>query len=201
MWLPKMRELKEAFGSFFSAPYTTRFPLKEEVDLPDGFRGKPRYDADTCVGCGTCAQVCPPGAIDLIDEPEKGMRTLRVDYNRCMNCGQCEEKCITGTGITLTREYVLVLTDKSAAEAFEAVQKPLLVCEICGAVIGCNDHLAWIKTRLGAKAYAHPNLLLWTQEQFVPAGPAETKSRIRREDQIKMVCARCRYRVVVADEF
>jgi formate hydrogenlyase subunit 6/NADH:ubiquinone oxidoreductase subunit I len=201
MWLPKMRELKEALGSLFSAPYTTKFPAKDEIDLPDGFRGKPRYDEKTCVGCGTCAQVCPPGAIDVKDDPVQKTRTLTVDYNRCMNCGQCEEKCITATGIRLTKEYALILTDKKAPEAFESVQKFLAVCEVCGAVIGCKDHLAWIKERLGAKAYAHPNLLLWTQEQFAPPGPAEVKSRIRREDQIKTVCARCRWRVVVADEF
>lgn len=202
MWLPKMRELKEAIGSLFSAPYTTKFPADmSAVDLPDGFRGKPKYNADTCVGCGTCALVCPPGAIDVIEDMEKKTRTLRVDYNRCMNCGQCEEKCITETGITLTKDFVLVLLDRSDPSAFESAEKELVICESCGAVIGCRDQLEFIKGRLGAKAYAHPNLLLWTQEQFDQPGPAEIKTRIRREDQIKAVCAKCRYQIVVADEF
>lgn len=202
MWLPKLRELKEAVGSLFSAPYTTKFPADmNAVDLPDGFRGFPRYDASGCVGCGTCAQVCPTAAIDVIEDKKKRMRTLRVDYNRCMNCGQCVEKCITGNGISLTKEFVLVLMDRTDASAFESVEKELVLCESCGAVIGCKDHLAWIKDRLGAKAYAHPNLLLWTQEQFAEPGPAEVKSRIRREDQMKQMCAKCRYQVVTADEF
>lgn len=202
MWLPKIRELKEAIGSLFSAPYTTKFPADmTAVDLPDGFRGKPKYDADTCVGCGTCAQVCPPRAIEMVDDFEKKTRTLTVDYNKCMNCQQCEEKCITETGITLSKDFVLVLMDLNDESAFESVEKKLLVCESCGVAIGCSDHMAFIKQRLGAKAYAHPNLLLWTQEQFDSPGPADIKTKIRREDQIKSVCAKCRYQIVVADEF
>ena len=202
MWLPKIRELKEAVGSLFSAPYTTKFPADlTEVDLPDGFRGKPKYNPDLCVGCGTCAQVCPTAAIDIIDDMTKQIRTLRVNYNYCMNCGQCEEKCITESGITLSKDFLLVLMDRSDPSAFESVEKELLICESCGASIGCRDHLEFIKDRLGAKAYAHPNLLLWTQAQFAEPGPAKIKSRIRREDQIKMLCPKCRYRVVVTDEF
>jgi formate hydrogenlyase subunit 6/NADH:ubiquinone oxidoreductase subunit I len=201
MWLPKIRELKEAVSSLFSAPYTTKFPAKPEIDLPDGFRGLPRYDEKTCVGCGTCAQVCPSGAIELMDNPKKKIRTLRIHYSVCMNCGQCEENCITKTGIQLTKEYALVMTDKLDPSAFEVVEKEMLVCESCGALIGCSDHLSWIKNRLGAKAYAHPNLLLQTQKQFSTPGPAEIKSRVRREDQVKTVCAKCRYRIVTADEF
>lgn len=202
MWLPKMRELKEAIGSLFSAPYTTRFPADmTAVDLPDGFRGTPKFDPDTCVGCGACVQVCPTRAIDVIDDREGKKRQFRVDYTRCMNCGQCEEKCITESGIALTKDFAVVLMDKSDASAFDSVEKELVICESCGAIIGCRDHLKWIKDRLGAKAYAHPNLLLVTQEQFSGLGPSEIKNRIRREDQIKQVCAKCRYQIVVTDEF
>ncbi len=200
MFLPKLREIKEALTSFFSAPYTTKFPAKPDMESA-AYRGMPRYNEDVCVGCGTCVQVCPSSAIELVDDKEKKLRTLRVDYGSCIQCGQCQEKCITETGIENTPFYSIAVTDVKTEEVFETVEKALVLCESCGEVIGCRDHLSWVKERLGAKAYAHPNLLLRSQEDFTEVAPAKTKSRIRREDQIKFVCGRCRQKIVVADEF
>jgi hydrogenase-4 component H len=200
MYLPKLREIKEALTSFFSAPYTTKFPAKPDTES-EAYRGMPRYNEDVCVGCGTCVQVCPSFAIELVDDKEKKSRTLRVDYGSCIQCGQCQEKCITETGIENTPFYSIAVTDVKTEEVFETVDKALVLCESCGETIGCRDHLDWVKERLGAKAYAHPNLLLRSQEDFTEVAPAKIKSRIRREDQIKLVCGRCRQKIVIADEF
>ncbi len=200
MFLPKLREIKEALGSFFSPPYTTKFPARPDTQS-EGYRGFPRYDETACVGCGTCAQVCPSTAIEVVDDLKAKTRTLTVDFGSCIQCGQCEEKCITGTGIRNTPFYSVAVSDLNAPEVLETVRKELVLCECCGEVIACRDHLTWIRERLGAKAYAHPNLLLNLQEGFVEAAPAKPKERIRREDQIKYVCGRCRQKVVVADEF
>lgn len=200
MFLPKIREIKEALNSFFSKPYTSEFPFKE-YKAPEEFRGWPKYYEEYCVGCGTCVQVCPPNAIEMIDDKEHGVRTLTINYTSCIHCGQCEEKCITEKGIRLSNEYSSATMDLKAPENFESVEKELLFCEICGDVIACKDHLHWIKERLGAKAYAHPNLLLQTQSEFFDLAPSKAKDRVRREDQMKLVCPKCRYKVVVADEF
>ncbi len=200
MFLPKLREIKEALTSFFSAPYTTKFPSKPDTES-GSYRGMPRYDEATCVGCGTCAQVCPSQAIEIADDLPGRTRILRVDYGSCIQCGQCQEKCITETGIQNTNFYSLAVSDLKAPEVFETVQKELALCECCGEVVACRDHLKWIKERLGAKAYAHPNLLLRFQEDFSDPATSKVKSRIRREDQIKFTCGRCRQKVVVADEF
>ncbi|RPI03281.1 MAG: 4Fe-4S dicluster domain-containing protein [Calditrichaeota bacterium] len=200
MILPKLREIKEALTSFFSAPYTTKFPFEPHTPEPE-FRGLPRYHAESCVGCGSCAQVCPPQAITMTDDQTAGVRTLTVDYASCIHCGQCEEHCITGQGIKLSTEYSISVMDLKAPEMFESVQKELLYCEACRVVVAPRDQLKWIKNRLGAKAYAHPNLLLESQKEFFGLAPAKSKSRLRREDQVKVLCPKCRHKVVVEDEF
>lgn len=200
MYLPKLRELKEALTSFFTAPYTSRFPAEEYVPVPE-YRGFPEYDPDHCVGCGTCAQVCPTEAIIVRDDRERRVRTLTVEYGSCIHCGQCHEKCITGQGINPTSRYSLATTDLNAPELFESVEKELAVCEACGEAVACTDHLRWIRRRLGAKAYANPLLMLDLQEEFSAPEPASVKSRVRREDYMKITCAKCRQKIVTADEF
>lgn len=200
MILPKLREIKEALTSFFTAPYTTKFPFEGHTPAPE-FRGLPKYFAEYCVGCGTCAQVCPTRAIAVTDDVEKATRTLTVDYASCIHCGQCQEHCITEKGIQLSQQYSLSVMDLKAPEMFESVEKELAICEACGEIIAPRDQLRWIKRRLGAKAYAHPNLLLETQRQFFDVVPSKAKARLRREDQIKELCPKCRHQVVVQDEF
>lgn len=200
MYLPKIREIKEALVSFFSAPYTTKFPAVP-YNPSEAYRGFPRYNENTCVGCGTCAQVCPSNAITAIDNKKRRLRTLTIDYKSCINCGQCHEKCITVNGVTPTNEYSFSYMDGNAPELFESVRKDLIICECCAEIIAPRDQLLWVKDRLGAKAYAHPTLMLTMQDTFFGLQSSQPKSRLRREDYMKMVCAKCRQMVVVQDEF
>ena len=200
MFLPKLREVTEALKSLFSAPYTTKFPAGAYTPCPQ-YRGFPKYFEEHCVGCGTCAQVCPPGAIEMRDDIGKGIRTLEINYASCIQCGQCEEKCITGEGIKLTQHFAVSSMKKDAPENFERVEKELVACELCGEPIACRDHLLFIRERMGAKAYAHPTLLLEIQKEFTAPGPANPKARVRREDLVKQICPICRHKIVVADEF
>jgi hydrogenase-4 component H len=200
MYLPKLREVKEALTSFFSAPYTTKFP-SETFIADSAYRGKPRYNKELCIGCGTCAQVCPASAIEIIDNKENFKRTLRIDYCSCINCGQCEEKCITNGGVKLTNEHSFATFSLTAPEMFESIERDLSICECCGRIIACKDHLHWIKIKLGAKAYAHPNFLLEIQKQFSEPAQSKVKSKIRREDYLKEVCPVCKHKITVTDEF
>lgn len=52
------------------------------------------YCADSCVGCGACAAVCPQGAISPVEKADTrhGFR-VRTDRSKCSNCGACVSVC------------------------------------------------------------------------------------------------------------
>ena len=198
---PKLREVKEALISFFSKPYTTSFPSKPySGDV--GYRGFPEYDEENCIGCGACALVCPSTAIEIKDDEKRCKRILTVNYFSCINCGQCAEHCTTQKGIENKHtRYSFSSPDKNDKAHFHSIEKEIVLCEVCGEVIACQDHLLFIKYRLGPKAFSHPNFLLETQKQFVKVKKSKVKSKIRREDYIKEVCPKCRRKIVTVDEF
>ncbi|HVN67784.1 MAG TPA: 4Fe-4S dicluster domain-containing protein, partial [Candidatus Sulfotelmatobacter sp.] len=111
MKLPKIRELGEALRSLFSRPYNNRYPFVKLVP-PDGFRGKPEYYQDDCVGCLACFEVCPARAIAYEDDKEKRERVLTHRADHCIFCQQCEKACITEKGIKLTKAFELASTER-----------------------------------------------------------------------------------------
>jgi 2-oxoacid:acceptor oxidoreductase delta subunit (pyruvate/2-ketoisovalerate family) len=51
----------------------------------------PATDMKTCIGCGTCAKVCPEGCIAMKNKPE-GQKP-ETDYDFCKGCGLCAAEC------------------------------------------------------------------------------------------------------------
>jgi ferredoxin len=47
-------------------------------------------DAELCIGCGKCEEVCPYGAIEVIDG------NAVIDPNLCHLCMRCVEECPKG---------------------------------------------------------------------------------------------------------
>jgi hydrogenase-4 component H len=199
MRYPKLREVKEAIISLFSRPYTTKFPAGEFKPFP-GYRGKPVVDEDNCVGCETCANVCPPNAITNEDNKDKGLRIITRDYGQCIFCGQCEEHCITGKGVKLSDElFDLACTDRN--EVIEKQERELLICESCGAIITTKDHMRFIHEKLGPLAYSSILNLNILNERLQLAETDETSVKIRdelkRKDSFNILCPNCNRRVQV----
>jgi hydrogenase-4 component H len=203
MKYPKLRELKEAVKSLLSRPYTTKFPFKPHEPF-DGFRGKPQYFDEYCVGCGACAHVCPGNAIQVIDPKEPvevkstaAMRKIELRYDMCNFCGNCEAHCITEKGVQLTKEFDLALFDRKLA--VEQIEKELVICELCDAIISTKDHLKWLARKLGTLAYGNPTLILSSQRELIPVESGKKGDGLRRPDMLKMLCPKCRHDVVIKD--
>lgn len=106
MWLSKLKELILCLRA---GRVTLPYPLVRSTPGA-GFRGRPVLDGQKCIGCGACAQVCPPRLITMIDDQDT--RTIEVDYARCTYCARCEEVCPEGS-IKLNSEFELATTDKN----------------------------------------------------------------------------------------
>lgn len=199
MKYPKLRELKEAITSLFTKPYTTKFPAGEFKPFA-GYRGKPIVDEDNCVGCETCANVCPANAITFVDDAKTGIRTISRDYGTCIFCGKCEEHCITGKGVKLSdEEYELACFDRSVL--IETQERELLICDNCGAIITTKDHMRFIHEKLGPKAYSSILNLNMLNERLQLARGEDVavtiQDGLKRKDMFSTLCPNCNQKIQI----
>jgi uncharacterized protein (DUF362 family)/Pyruvate/2-oxoacid:ferredoxin oxidoreductase delta subunit len=72
--------------------------LKKRLDKV--IKPRPRFDHEDCVGCGMCAQGCPPKVIEMRDgKPE-------ADLGRCIRCFCCNELCAHGA-VSIVRPWFI----------------------------------------------------------------------------------------------
>ena len=207
MKYPKLRELGEAIRALIKGPYTSKYPFKPHTP-PERYRGKPIPDDDYCIGCMACCEVCPPDAIEVVDDPEKGIRKIFRYTDRCIFCGQCEANCTTEKGVRMSQEYDLACFDRESLCTEQEFE--LVLCEKCGAIIGPKKQLIWLARKLGPLAYGNFPLLLTAQreleivkEESPSPGPAPGKepSSPTRSDIFRVLCPKCRHQVLIFDQY
>jgi formate hydrogenlyase subunit 6/NADH:ubiquinone oxidoreductase subunit I len=199
MKYPKLREVKEAVVSLLTPAYTTKFPKKPHTPF-ENFRGKPVVDDKNCVGCETCANVCPPGAITFRDDKKKKIRYIDRDYGLCIFCGQCQDHCITGKGVKLSDKiYDMATFDRT--QLVEKQEKELLICESCGAIITTKEHIQFLHRKLGPIAFSSILNLNMLNEKLRLSESRDTevdvRDELKRKDMFNIICPNCLRKVLV----
>ena len=200
MKYPKLRELREAIYSLVTPAYTSKFPVVPHTPA-ENYRGKPVVDDEHCVGCETCANVCPSGVITFRDDRERNIRITERDYGLCIFCGQCQEHCITEKGVKLSDEiYEMSVFDRRGL--VEKQEKELLVCEGCNVVITTKDHLRFLHRKLGPRAFSSVLNLNVLNETLRLAPEEDTrveiKDELKRKDQFNVICPNCLRKVLIS---
>jgi hydrogenase-4 component H len=199
MKYPKIRELKEAVVSLLSPAYTSSFPKKPHTPY-ENFRGKPEVDDKNCVGCETCANVCPSQAITIEDDREAGRRVITRNFGKCIFCGMCQQHCITGKGVVLS-DKIFDLAVFERDKIIERQEKTLVTCKNCNAIITTDEHIQYLHSKLGPKAFASIlNLNLLNQKlQLAPREETEVDIRdgLKRKDMFNIICPNCMRSVLI----
>ncbi|PPK58824.1 hypothetical protein B0F89_13523 [Malaciobacter marinus] len=119
----KLLDMTKKYGTA-----THKYPL-EPYEVFDGFRGKPSYTYENCIGCTACGVACPSNAINVKLNKENTKLVWEFDAARCIFCGRCDEVCPT-SAIVLSKEFELAVKfDKNSLK--ERGELDVQYCEVC----------------------------------------------------------------------
>jgi formate hydrogenlyase subunit 6/NADH:ubiquinone oxidoreductase subunit I len=184
--------------SLFSKAFTTKYPYVK-TKAPEGYRGKPEFHEEDCVGCMACVEVCPARAIECIDDKTAKTRKLIHHQDICVYCQQCEKACITKKGIMLTREYDLATYDRSTSITTSI--KKLVICDGCGEIVAPLDHLLFLAKKVGPISYANPTLLLARHLELKLVESIPQGSPHKRSGHLRLLCPSCRREMILKEQW
>jgi hydrogenase-4 component H len=120
-------KLKEAIICFRAGRVTLPYPFAPRPPA-EGFRGRISVDVEKCIGCGGCANVCPPRAI-VVSDPSQELRVIEFQLERCTYCARCVEVCAE-KAVTVTPQFETATND--ARDVRVRVEVYMGSCQRCG---------------------------------------------------------------------
>jgi len=120
-------KLKEAWICIKAGRVTLPYPFKPRVP-EEGFRGRVTVEAERCLGCAGCANVCTPRAI-VVSDPSQELRVLDFFLERCTYCARCAEVC-PEKAITVTKEFET--STNNTQDLHLRVEVFMGTCQRCG---------------------------------------------------------------------
>jgi len=142
MFKHTISELKEALVCLQAGKVTLGYPFQPHAPEA-GFRGKPEVNGDLCIGCGACANACPPRLISLTDED--GYRRVSFELGRCTYCGSCRDVC-PEKAIRMSEQFETATPATSDLRI--DIKLKLVSCRLCGAVIGTRRAANRVEAKL-----------------------------------------------------
>ncbi len=120
-------KIKEAMVGLKAGRVTLPYPAAPRP-TPEGFRGRPIFDAQKCIGCAGCANNCPAREILVFDVCQE-VRILKYLGRRCTYCGRCADVC-PEKAITMSRDFETA-TDR-ISDVGQNLELFMSTCQRCG---------------------------------------------------------------------
>ncbi|TLP35554.1 formate hydrogenlyase complex iron-sulfur subunit [Arcobacter arenosus] len=134
---------------------TYNYPF-EPYEVHEGFRGKPVYDYDKCIGCTACAVACPSNAINVKLNEQGDKLVWEFDCARCIFCGRCDEVCPTNAVVQSDQFELAVKFDKKALKIVGELE--LQYCEVCNSAFTTKRLISYNLERLERAGWSSDNL-------------------------------------------
>ncbi len=145
---------------------TYNYPF-EPYSVFDGFRGKPQYTYEYCLGCTACANACPSNAINVKMNEDKTKLVWEFNCGRCIFCGRCDEVCPTGAVMLSEQFENAVKFDKNNLK--ERGELELQKCAVCDKVFTTKRLIAYDLERLSKAGWSEE--VLAKKTKFIQTCP------------------------------
>jgi hydrogenase-4 component H len=149
MFKHTISELKEALVCLQAGQVTLAYPLQPHP-AEENFRGKPVVDFERCIGCGACANVCPPRLIQLVDADN--YRQISFTLGRCTYCGSCRDVC-PAQAVQMSPQFETATPEIDDMNI--TLQLKLITCRECGNVIATQRMAKRVESALHEAGYSH----------------------------------------------